>query len=190
MSEMPPYLIGKVEDNCARGDGEPSSEISDWDLPLSFDKPRHLEPIKGADRIEHSWRIKEKYKTHCVALVLCLNVGVDPPDIVKTQPCARLECWIDPLSLSPSKALESIGQALQGQYERWQPRARYKQSLDPTSEEVRQCTSLCTMGTDSHECHWTIWLFGLGSCDNHTCATPSSAIDDATAWRYLAAIKN
>lgn len=35
-----------------------------------------------------------QYKTHCVALVLCLNVGVDPPDVVKTQPCARLECWI------------------------------------------------------------------------------------------------
>lgn len=33
-------------------------------------------------------------KTVSVALVLCLNVGTDPPDVVKTQPCARLECWI------------------------------------------------------------------------------------------------
>lgn len=33
-------------------------------------------------------------KTVSVALVLCLNVGVDPPDIIKIQPCARLECWI------------------------------------------------------------------------------------------------
>ncbi len=33
-------------------------------------------------------------KTVSVALVLCLNIGVDPPDIVKTDPCARLECWI------------------------------------------------------------------------------------------------
>lgn len=33
-------------------------------------------------------------KTVSVALVLCLNVGVDPPDIFKIQPCARLECWI------------------------------------------------------------------------------------------------
>ncbi|XP_026318367.1 regulatory-associated protein of mTOR [Hyposmocoma kahamanoa] len=87
--------------------------------------------------------VLEEYKTHCVALVLCLNVGVDPPDVVKTQPCARLECWIDPNSLSPSKALESIGHALQAQYERWQPRARYKQSLDPTSDEVKKlCCSL------------------------------------------------
>ena len=33
-------------------------------------------------------------KTVSVALVLCLNVGVDPPDVVKISPCARLECWI------------------------------------------------------------------------------------------------
>ena len=33
-------------------------------------------------------------KTWSVALCLCLNVGVDPPDVVKTNPCARRECWI------------------------------------------------------------------------------------------------
>lgn len=33
-------------------------------------------------------------KTVSVALVVCLNVGVDPPDVIKIQPCARLECWI------------------------------------------------------------------------------------------------
>ncbi|KAL2087141.1 hypothetical protein ACEWY4_018200 [Coilia grayii] len=64
----------------------------------------------------------ESMKTVSVALVLCLNVGVDPPDVVKTSPCARLECWIDPLSMSPQKALETIGANLQKQYENWQPR--------------------------------------------------------------------
>ena len=43
----------------------------------------------------------------------------------------------DPLSMSPQKALEAIGSNLQKQYERWQPRARYKPSLDPTAEEVQ-----------------------------------------------------
>uniref|UniRef100_A0A1B0D6G1 Raptor N-terminal CASPase-like domain-containing protein n=1 Tax=Phlebotomus papatasi TaxID=29031 RepID=A0A1B0D6G1_PHLPP len=82
-------------------------------------------------------------KTVSVALVLCLNVGVDPPDVIKIQPCSRLECWIDPSSMSPQKALEMIGSNLQKQYERWQPRARYKQSLDPTVEDVKKlCTSL------------------------------------------------
>lgn len=49
----------------------------------------------------------------------------------------------DPLLMVPQKALELIGSNLQKQYERWQPRARYKQSLDPTIEEVKKlCISL------------------------------------------------
>ena len=45
--------------------------------------------------------------------------------------------------MGPQKALESIGANLQHQYERWQPRARYKQSLDPTVEELKKlCSSL------------------------------------------------
>jgi regulatory associated protein of mTOR len=31
------------------------------------------------------WRQKEKLKTTAVALVLCLNIGVDPPDVVKVR---------------------------------------------------------------------------------------------------------
>ena len=38
--------------------------------------------------------------------------------------------------MSPQKALEAIGINLQKQYERWQPRARYKQTLDPPADEV------------------------------------------------------
>ena len=52
-------------------------------------------------------------------------------------------CFSDPLSVSPQKALEAIGASMQRQYERWQPRARYKQSLDPTVDDVKKlCTSL------------------------------------------------
>ena len=168
-------------------------------------------------------------KTVGVALVCCLNIGVDPPDVVKTSPCARMECWLEPSAEPPQKALEGIGSALQvgvffffffffffflcwfllgcwcccwvlmwgmlmvkkmdlafiketmsgmtlspfptltptptnynhnhttttitttttttinkqSQYERWQPRARYKQCLDPTVDDVKKlCTSL------------------------------------------------
>ena len=35
-------------------------------------------------------------KTGCVALVMCLHITVDPPDVIKISPCARLECWIGP----------------------------------------------------------------------------------------------
>lgn len=45
--------------------------------------------------------------------------------------------------MSPQKAMELIGNNLQKQYERWQPRARYKQLLDPTTDEVRKlCLAL------------------------------------------------
>ncbi|XP_072168199.1 regulatory-associated protein of mTOR-like [Diadema setosum] len=119
------------------------SDLCDWQLPLAFMKKRHTDLIEGSKTETQTWRMKERMKTVSVALVICLNVGVDPPDTVKTSPCARLECWIDPLALSPSKALENIGTNLQKQYERWQPRARYKQSLDPTVDEVKKlCTSL------------------------------------------------
>ena len=73
--------------------------------------------------------------------MLCLNIGVDPPDALRVSPCARLECWVDPGSMAPPKALETIGQALQAQYERWQPRARYRLHLDPTSDDVRKLAS-------------------------------------------------
>ncbi|XP_050935922.1 regulatory-associated protein of TOR 1-like isoform X2 [Cucumis melo] len=69
--------------------------------------------------------------------------SVDPPDVIKISPCARMECWIDPFSMAPQKALESIGKTLSVQYERWQPRARYKVQLDPTVEEVKKLCSTC-----------------------------------------------
>ncbi|XP_065066347.1 regulatory-associated protein of mTOR-like [Rhopilema esculentum] len=122
---------------------EDEGELIDWQLPLCFMKTRHKERIDGIKCLPQSWRMKERMKTVSVALVLCLNIGVDPPDVVKTDPCARLECWIDPFSLNSQKALETIGNSLQQQYERWQPRARYKLSLDPTVEDVKKlCTSL------------------------------------------------
>ena len=49
----------------------------------------------------------------------------------------------DPLSFSPQKSMEMIGNNLLRQYERWQPRARYKQLLDPTTDDVRKlCLAL------------------------------------------------
>eukprot|EP01119_Soliformovum_irregulare_P024456 TRINITY_DN876_c0_g1_i1.p1 TRINITY_DN876_c0_g1~~TRINITY_DN876_c0_g1_i1.p1 ORF type:complete len:1236 (+),score=415.18 TRINITY_DN876_c0_g1_i1:59-3766(+) len=82
------------------------------------------------------WRLRERMKTGSVALVICLNTGVDPPDVIKTEPCARMECWHDPLLLP--KGLETVGKALQAQYERWQSKARYRMSLDPTVDDVKK----------------------------------------------------
>ena len=55
----------------------------------------------------------------------------------------RFIAVVDPLAQNQQKSLEAIGGNLQKQYERWQPRARYKQTLDPTVDEVKKlCTSL------------------------------------------------
>ncbi|XP_017064130.1 regulatory-associated protein of mTOR [Drosophila eugracilis] len=117
--------------------------IRDDRCPLSLQTKRHKERIQAMVYERQHWRIRERMKTASVALVLCLNIGVDPPDVVKIQPCSRLECWIDPSSVSPPKAMELIGSNLQMQYERWQPRARYKKCHDPTVEDVKKlCTSL------------------------------------------------
>ncbi|SCU86549.1 LAFA_0E01530g1_1 [Lachancea sp. 'fantastica'] len=102
------------------------------------DPERYYQPIKD-------WKIlKERQKTVSAALLLCLNLGVDPPDVAKTHPCARLESWVDPLNFQDSKkAIEQIGKNLQTQYETLSLRTRYKQSLDPCVEDVKRfCNSL------------------------------------------------
>lgn len=89
---------------------------------------------------DSSWRLKEKMRTVGLALVLCLNIGVDPPDVVKPNPCAKKECWFDPTN-QRQKGLEIIGHALQQQYEKYdkvQSKTKYKQCLDPTSEDLRK----------------------------------------------------
>ncbi|PWW72919.1 hypothetical protein C7212DRAFT_354532 [Tuber magnatum] len=89
------------------------------------------------------WRMRDRLKTVSAALVLCLNIGVDPPDVVKTNPCAKLECWVDTTAHPATKALEQIGKNLQQQYETLSIRTRYKQYLDPSVEDTRKfCCSL------------------------------------------------
>ena len=80
----------------------------------------------GRRPVINTWRLKERMKTSGVALVICLNNGVDPPDVQKPNPCARKECWIDTTDLTKSKAVESISIALQQQYEKWQSKVKFK----------------------------------------------------------------
>ena len=128
--------------------GNPEAFAKGWDLVFAEGFHERWEALLGAPddpaggSIVSKWRQKDRLKTTAVALVLCLNIGVDPPDTMKVSPCAHLECWMDPASLQPRKALEAIGKSLQAQYERWQPRAKYKLSLDPTFDDVKKlCTS-------------------------------------------------
>ncbi|PVI06467.1 hypothetical protein DM02DRAFT_582168 [Periconia macrospinosa] len=87
------------------------------------------------------WRMRDRLKTVSAVLALCLNIGVDPPDVIKTNPCAKEECWIDPTVTSQTPGhtpMNQIGKALQTQYEQLSMRTRYKMLLDPTTDETRK----------------------------------------------------
>lgn len=66
---------------------------------------------KADDETALPWRLRSRLKTVNAGLFLCLNIGVDPPDIVKTNPCAKTECWVDPTTLPSNKAIEAIGRS-------------------------------------------------------------------------------
>lgn len=104
-------------------------------------KPRHEDPSRNTSE----WRMRDRLKTVSAALTICLNIGVDPPDVVKTNPTAKLECWLDPTAgiATNNKMMEQIGKKLQEQYEGLSIRVRYKQYLDPSVEETKKfCSSL------------------------------------------------
>ena len=85
-----------------------------------------------------SWRQLTRTRTVSACLILCLNIGVDPPDALKPPHPSTLETWLDPLSLPPLKALKQVGARLQAQYERWHPNCKYRLLLDPTSDDLRK----------------------------------------------------
>lgn len=116
---------------------------------------------KAADEVALPWRLRSRLKTVNAGLFLCLNIGVDPPDIVKTNPCAKTECWVDPSTLPSTKAIEAIGRSepnhsiphvpqwltqlpdLQQQFETLNPKVRYKvvrtMLLVSANQADRQC---------------------------------------------------
>ncbi|QPG76569.1 hypothetical protein FOA43_003960 [Brettanomyces nanus] len=83
-------------------------------------------------------------KTTTAALVLCLNLGIPPPDIQRPQECPYFESFVNPSAYSdPKKALQAIGRSLQSNYESISSRTKYKQSLDPSVEDLKRlCTNL------------------------------------------------
>lgn len=75
---------------------------------------------------------------------MCLNLGIPPPDIPRPQKCPQLEAFVDPNAYPDFKvALQAIGKKLQANYETISSRVKYKQILDPYSEDLRRmCSNL------------------------------------------------
>lgn len=95
-----------------------------------------------ADR-KIDWRNRDRVRTAAAVLVVCLRIGYDPPDIIKTDPCAKLECWVDPYSMEKAKAMDRITKNLQHQFEALAatPKTKYKLHPDPPVEDAKKfCT--------------------------------------------------
>ena len=117
---------------------------------MYYNDKRHEAAVNSKDDplrfATHDWRMRDRLKTVSAVLSICLNIGVDPPDVNKPNPCAKLECWIDPTATNGPPGhtpMNQIGKALQSQYEQLSMRTRYKLVLDPTIEETKKyATSL------------------------------------------------
>ncbi|KAI0862809.1 raptor N-terminal caspase like domain-containing protein [Xylaria cubensis] len=163
----PPLLRSKSDYAVRRDEPEPvEDEIYEWGARHGFEDHYQSEDIitqlasnwymyftdkrhetTGQPKAPHyeieDWRMRDRLKTVSAALAVCLNIGVEPPDQLKTNPGAKLEAWQDPFIPPAPKALESIGKSLQAQYENISVRTRYKQYLDPSIEETKKfCMSL------------------------------------------------
>jgi regulator-associated protein of mTOR len=118
------------------------------DVPEHFVAQRHTQPLDGS-HLEHDYQYfgraadKERQYTLGVALIACLRFGIDPPDAVRSNHCARLQCWVDPQLLPAEQSLQAVGDRLQQQYEQWATKANYRKALDPNPDEVmKTCKSL------------------------------------------------
>ncbi|GJD12372.1 Regulatory-associated protein of mTOR [Galdieria sulphuraria] len=99
--------------------------------------------------VVENWRIRHRVKISSVGLVLCLSEGPQLYEEGKPNPCATLECWIDPLKLGSQRPSEVVSAALQGQYERWQPKAQYHLVAEPTLDDVHKlCLQLRSEAKD------------------------------------------
>lgn len=110
-------------------------------------------PAKDRPQINtEEWRMRDRLKTQQALLAICLNIGVDPPDVIKTNPSAKLEGWTDPQGsggLTGIQPMSAISKALQSQYEQISMRTRFQVMSDPTVEEMKkQCSAVRKRGKE------------------------------------------
>ena len=63
------------------------------------------------DRITRIGGVRDRLRTLAAGLVLYLHLGVDPPDVWKPSPCARWECWVDPVTGNPIRKVGNVEEA-------------------------------------------------------------------------------
>jgi hypothetical protein len=121
-------------------------------FPLCFSAPKVEVDLSTAplEYDKDAWMASDRRRTSRGVLALSLNIGVDPPDVVKQEASAFLECWLDPYLADAEKSVLLIGEALSRQYEILQPRAKYIPIGDPNPSliEVECKRGRRSAGTD------------------------------------------
>ncbi|EGT39310.1 hypothetical protein CAEBREN_03315 [Caenorhabditis brenneri] len=114
-------------------------------VTLYLQERRHLEEIRGTkdlDTLEDCRRKgSDRLRTASVAIVMCLHLGVDPPEAPSRKDApARLLSWVDPYKCGAHKAALEVAMSTQRAYEKWQPKSktRYKICCDPPIDDVRK----------------------------------------------------
>ena len=137
-----------------------TSELLAQGFFMYFEDKRHEtagnpSPDYDAKTVVSDWRMRDRLKTVSAFMAICLNVGVDPPDVIKTNPCARLECWHEPIppdsniQSTPNNSNAKIGKNLTTQYENLSLRTRYKVTLDPTIDEMKKYSTVARRSAHS-----------------------------------------
>ncbi len=79
----------RLEEDAESSDEAAARDEHGLAVSVCWAEARHRELICGTSASESDahdqWRMRDRMKTVSVALVLCLNIGVDPPDVVKVQ---------------------------------------------------------------------------------------------------------
>eukprot|EP00854_Cymbomonas_tetramitiformis_P001149 gene1149-1718_t len=112
-------------DEAECGPGDPPGMA----VPVYFCEERHdieattaEDDENGQNGLVSKWRMKDRMKTMSVALIMCLNIGVDPPDVVKEEPSVNgaapnSESGSEPVSPEARAANETILLAACGAHE-------------------------------------------------------------------------
>eukprot|EP01105_Mastigella_eilhardi_P022041 TRINITY_DN5399_c0_g1_i1.p1 TRINITY_DN5399_c0_g1~~TRINITY_DN5399_c0_g1_i1.p1 ORF type:complete len:1313 (-),score=293.10 TRINITY_DN5399_c0_g1_i1:67-4005(-) len=128
---------------------------------LLFSDKRHRfkEP---ASRKAAAWRASgtQRPKTMRCIIIMCLNIGVDPPDIVKVHPCATQECWLDTSKYTAQKAQPVITENIKKQYATLSQIVDVQRDLtvcfDTTVEDIMKVSEVYRRNTKNHRilCHF------------------------------------
>lgn len=110
---------------------------------LSKSLPQSLiQKQQAAEMSLNLWRSRDRLLIRQVGLILCLNIGTEPPDRERTV--GSEEAGVDLSQVQANSAtmiqnaMDEVSRRLQRQYERLEPKARLRTAADPKLEDVRK----------------------------------------------------